>query len=60
VFFNAKVYTINEAFPTAEAFVVSDGKFIDVGSNKDILSRHPNAQVLSTPPSFRSPILDSS
>src|SRR6476469_4796176 len=33
----AKVYTVDSAFTIAEAFAVSDGKIIAVGSTKDIL-----------------------
>ncbi|MGH9658237.1 MAG: hypothetical protein ACRD96_06815, partial [Bryobacteraceae bacterium] len=33
---NARVLTVDEAQPRAEAFAVKDGKFIAVGSNADI------------------------
>ena len=33
---NAKVYTQNDAMPTAEAFAVEDGKFACVGSNEEV------------------------
>ncbi len=36
VVFNAKVYTVDPAQPTAEAFAVKDNHFIAVGSNADI------------------------
>jgi predicted amidohydrolase YtcJ len=36
---NAVVYTVNNQFNTAEAFAVKDGKFIGVGSSKDILAK---------------------
>lgn len=38
------VYTADERNPTAEAFVVDQGRFVFVGSNADALSRYPNAQ----------------
>lgn len=34
---NAKVYTVDSTFSTAEAFAVKDGKFVAVGSSKEIL-----------------------
>jgi predicted amidohydrolase YtcJ len=37
---NAVVYTVNNQFSTAEAFAVKDGKFIGVGSSKDILAQY--------------------
>src|SRR6218665_3015229 len=37
---NAVVYTVNNQFSTAEAFAVKDGKFIGVGSSKDILAKY--------------------
>jgi predicted amidohydrolase YtcJ len=33
---NARVYTIDEAQPRAEAFAIKDGKFIAIGSGSDI------------------------
>lgn len=33
---NAKVYTVNTNFETAEAFAIKDGKFVAVGTSKDI------------------------
>lgn len=37
---NAVVYTVNNQFSTAEAFAVKDGKFVGVGSSKDILAKY--------------------
>lgn len=37
---NAVIYTVNNQFSTAEAFAVKDGKFIWVGSSKDILAQY--------------------
>ncbi|WP_231459086.1 MULTISPECIES: amidohydrolase [unclassified Pedobacter] len=36
VVFNAKVYTVNSKFDTAQAFAVKDGKILAVGSNEEI------------------------
>jgi len=33
---NAKVYTVNDDFSIAEAFAIKDGKFVSVGSTKEI------------------------
>lgn len=37
---NGKVYTIDNQFTIAEAFAVKDGKILEVGSSKDILSKY--------------------
>lgn len=37
---NAVVYTVNNQFSTAEAFAIKGGKFIGVGSSKDILAKY--------------------
>ena len=37
---NAKVYTVDTTFSKAEAFAVSEGKFIQVGSTADITSKY--------------------
>src|ERR1700743_3972039 len=34
---NAKVYTVDDAMPRAEAFAVRDGKFIAVGKSDEIM-----------------------
>ena len=36
---NARVYTVDSAFRTAEAFAVKDGKIIAVGKNVDIMAK---------------------
>ncbi|WP_055443078.1 amidohydrolase [Lacinutrix himadriensis] len=36
---NAKVYTVNPNFETAEAFAIKDGKFIEVGNTIDIKNK---------------------
>jgi len=42
---NAKVYTVDENFSIAEAIAIKDGKIIEVGSNKTILSKYTSAQM---------------
>ncbi len=37
---NARVYTVDDARPTAEAFAVEDGRFVAVGSEAEILGRY--------------------
>nr|NQU90513.1 amidohydrolase family protein [Bacteroidota bacterium] len=37
---NAKIYTVDDNFSMAEAMVVSDGKIVATGSDKDILSTY--------------------
>ena len=46
IFFNAKVYQVNEAFDTAQAFAVKDGKFIGVGSDDDVLNHYSSDSVV--------------
>ncbi|RYU96785.1 amidohydrolase [Emticicia agri] len=41
---NAVVYTVNNQFSTAQAFAIKGGKFIDVGSSKDILDKYNATQ----------------
>ena len=43
---NAKIYTIDDSFSTAESFAVKDGKFIAVGSHDDIASKYVSDQVI--------------
>ncbi|MCD4773542.1 MAG: amidohydrolase [Bacteroidales bacterium] len=40
VVYNTKVYTVDNEFSVAESFAVKDGKFYDVGTNEDILSKY--------------------
>lgn len=41
---HATVYTVDDQFSTAEAFAVSDGKIVAVGSNADILKKYQAGQ----------------
>ncbi len=36
IVFNAKVVTVNDALPTAQAFAIKDGKFVAIGTNEEI------------------------
>lgn len=38
IVYNALVYTVDDSFTLAEAFAVSDGKFVAVGTNKLVLN----------------------
>ncbi|TYB74526.1 amidohydrolase [Bizionia gelidisalsuginis] len=44
---NAKVYTVNEAFDTQEAFAITDGKFIAVGTEASIKNRYTAKEVIN-------------
>lgn len=44
IFINARVYTLDSAFSTAEAFAVKDGRIIAVGSNAEITAFSHKAQ----------------
>ena len=43
---NAKIYTVDANFSTAEAFAVKDGKFIAVGTTKEIQEKYDAAKVV--------------
>lgn len=43
IFFNAKVYQVNESFDKAEAFAVKNNRFLSVGTDKDILNNYESA-----------------
>ena len=36
IIINANVYTVNSDFSKAEAFAVKDGKFLEIGTSRDI------------------------
>ncbi|KAI8821148.1 amidohydrolase family-domain-containing protein [Fimicolochytrium jonesii] len=40
---NARVYTVDRSLPNVDAFVVKDGRFVDVGLSSELLDRHPSA-----------------
>ncbi|MCC8360573.1 amidohydrolase [Salinimicrobium sediminilitoris] len=43
---NANVYTVDDEFSTAEAFVVKDGKFLAVGTSKELQEKYNSAEVV--------------
>ena len=43
---NAKIYTVNAQFETAEAFAVADGKFVAIGSSEQILDKYISDEVV--------------
>ena len=43
---NGVVYTVDSAFTMAEAFAVTDGKIVAVGSNKEILDQYKSDSVI--------------
>ncbi|MDQ3049009.1 MAG: amidohydrolase family protein, partial [Bacteroidota bacterium] len=42
---NAVVYTVDSSFSTAEAFAIKDGKFLAIGSSKEILEKYEAAEI---------------
>ncbi|WP_299275231.1 amidohydrolase [uncultured Psychroserpens sp.] len=43
---NANVYTVNDDFSKAEAFAVKDGKFVEIGSSKDIQEKYISERLI--------------
>jgi len=43
---NANVYTVNETFDKAEAFAIKDGKFVGVGTNREIQNSFSSEKVI--------------
>ena len=44
--FNAEVYTVDENFNIAEAFVIKDGKFVEVGNAEELQEKYNIAEKL--------------
>lgn len=44
IYFNGDIYTVNDKFEIAEAFAIKDGKFIAVGSSKDIRNQYQSEE----------------
>lgn len=42
---NAKVYTVNESFDTAEAFVVKDNRIVEVGTTAALQNKYAPAEI---------------
>ncbi|TAF65716.1 MAG: amidohydrolase [Cytophagales bacterium] len=40
IVYNAKVYTVNATFETAEAFAINEGKFVAIGTTQDIKQKY--------------------
>lgn len=38
--FNTTVYTVNDSFDVTHAFAIKDGKFLDIGTNEEILGKY--------------------
>ncbi|MDT0688709.1 amidohydrolase [Salegentibacter sp. F188] len=43
--FNAEVYTVDSTFSKAEAFVVRDGKFLEIGTAEDLRDKYEAAEI---------------
>lgn len=46
IVYNAKVYTVDSIFSKQEAFAVSNGRFVAVGSSKDILAAYESNAII--------------
>ena len=46
VIYNATVHTVDAAQPSATAFAVQNGTFVDVGTDDAVRQRHPDAEVV--------------
>jgi len=42
---NAKIYTVNSTFDTAEAFVVNDGKIIEIGTTEELEAKYDTSKI---------------
>jgi predicted amidohydrolase YtcJ len=45
--YDATVYTVDSKFATAEAFVVTNGKIVDVGNSRDLLEKYDAKEKLN-------------
>ena len=43
---NANIYTVNDQFDNAEAFVVLDGKFLAVGTSEEIATKYESSNIV--------------
>ena len=46
VVMNATIYTVNDAFDKVDAFAVKDGKFMAIGTSKEIQKKYPTAKTI--------------
>lgn len=49
---NAKVYTVNKNFDTAEAFAVSNGKIIEIGTSAAIQKKYTSPKIINAKNKF--------
>ena len=49
---NAKIYTVDERFSTAEAMAIKDGKIIEVGPNNQIKNKYATAKAVDAKLAF--------
>lgn len=47
IYFNGTVYTVNENFEVAEAFAIKDGRFVAVGSSKEVRNKYEAKEELN-------------
>jgi predicted amidohydrolase YtcJ len=52
IFHNGTIYTINAKFEKTEAFVVNEGRFTAVGTNKDVLEHYKSDEIIDLEGSF--------
>ncbi|WP_037319807.1 amidohydrolase [Salegentibacter sp. Hel_I_6] len=45
--YNAEIYTVDENFSTAEAFVIKDGKFLEIGTAETLQEKYKVAEKLN-------------
>ena len=44
---NANIYTVNDSFEIAEAFVIKDGRIIEVGTSKSLQKKYKPDEILN-------------
>lgn len=49
---NAKVYTVDNDFSITESFAIKDGKFVQLGTTEEILSKYQSNQILDLEDKF--------
>jgi len=46
IIYNAKIYTVDSNFTIAESFAVKDGKFVEIGTNDQILKKYTSDSII--------------
>ena len=46
IIYNAKIYTVDSSFSIAESFAINDGKFIAVGTTKEVSEKYYSEQAI--------------